>query len=196
MKRDLDTQKPENLTRILSELRMGRTGARPELFAVVYDELRRLAASQMGGERADHTLQPTALVHEAFFRLFGPDQTTFENRGHFFSAASEAMRRILVDHARHRLAVKRGGGRRRIELENVGDQPKNRSEDVLAVDEALKKLACSDPRKGCLVELRFFGGMTNGEAAAALGISERTAKRDWSYAKAWLHREMAETKNG
>ncbi len=196
MKRNFDAQEPENLTRILSELRMGRTGARAELFAVVYGELRRLAASQMGGERADHTLQPTALVHEAFFRLFGPSQTPFENRGHFFSAASEAMRRILVDHARHRLAVKRGGGRRRVELEDVGDEVNDRFEDVLAVDEALKKLACMDPRKGCLVELRFFGGMTNEEAAAVLGISERTAKRDWSYAKAWLHRQMMKTDNG
>ncbi len=196
MKRDLDTPKPESLTRILSDLRMGRTGAQAELFAVVYSELRRLAASQMSGERADHTLQPTALVHEAFFRLFGPNQPPFENRGHFFRAASEAMRRILVDHARHRLAVKRGGGRRRIELEDVGDQTNDRTEDVLAVDEALQKLSCSDPRKGHLVELRFFGGLTNEEAAAVLGISERTAKRDWSYAKAWLQREMADMKNG
>ncbi len=170
---------------------MGRTGAQAELFAVVYAELRRLAASQMGGERADHTLQPTALVHEAFFRLFGANQTPFEHRGHFFSAASEAMRRILVDHARNRLAVKRGGGRRRVELQDVGEEPKDRTEDVLAVDEALKKLASLDPRKGCLVELRFFGGLTNDEAAAVLGISERTAKRDWSYAKAWLHRDMS-----
>jgi RNA polymerase sigma factor (TIGR02999 family) len=193
MKRDSDTNKPENLTQILSDLRMGRTGAQVELFAVIYDELRRLAASQMRGERADHTLQPTALVHEAFFRLFGPNQTPFESRGHFFRAASEAMRRILVDHARHRLAVKRGGGRLRVELQEVGEEPADRSEDVLAVDEALKKLACSDSRKGCLVELRFFGGLTSEEAAAVLGISERTAKRDWNYAKAWLHREMRKT---
>ena len=196
MKRDLDTHNPENVTRILSELRMDRMGARAELFAVVYDELRRLAASQMRGERGDHTLQPTALVHEAFFRLFGPKQTTFENRGHFFSAASEAMRRILVDHARHRLAAKRGGDRGRMQLADVAERPEDRTEAVLAVDEALKKLACSDPRKGCLVELRFFGGLTNEEAAAVLGISERTAKRDWSYAKAWLYRQMMKTKNG
>ena len=195
MQRDMDTPRPENLTQILSDLRMDRTGARAELFAVVYGQLRRLAASQMRGERADHTLQPTALVHEAFFRLFGANQTPFENRGHFFRAASEAMRRILVDHARQRQAVKRGGGRRRVELQEVSEEPADRSEDVLAVDEALQKLACSDPRKGRLVELRFFGGLTSEEAAAVLGISERTAKRDWSYAKAWLHREMMKTKN-
>ena len=180
---------------LVMRLDRGEAAAASELVPLVYAELRQLAARHLQHERTDHTLQPTALVHEAFFRLFGPNQTSFENRGHFFSAASEAMRRILVDHARNRLAVKRGGGRRRVELQESGEESQDRTEDVLAVDEALQKLACSDPRKGCLVELRFFGGLTNEEAASVLGISERTAKRDWSYAKAWLHREMMKTKN-
>jgi len=181
---------PEPVTRILDSVREGRTGAAEQLFRIVYDELRKLAAAQMRSERTGHTLQPTALVHEAFIRLVKDDQARWDNRAHFFGAAAEAMRRILVDHARARLAVRRGGDRRKVSLDDTPDLVLDRAGEVLGVDEALTRLAAIDARKARLVELRFFGGLGIEEAAAVLGISPRSVKRDWSYAKAWLYREM------
>jgi len=179
------------LTQILADLRHGDVEARGRLVPIVYDELRELAAVHLRGERTGHTLQPTALVHEAFLRLFGNIGSGWENRAHFFGAAGEAMRRVLVDYARRRNATKRGGGVRRAALldQAAADIHVTR---ILAVDEALDRLAVQDERKRKLVELRFFAGLTLEEAAATMDISLRTAKRDWAYAKAWLYRELAD----
>jgi RNA polymerase sigma factor (TIGR02999 family) len=159
-----------------------------DLFPLVYDELRVLAAAQLAGERAGHTLEATALVHEAYLRLAEPGR--FETRGHFFAAAAEAMRRILVDHARARHADKRGGGARRVELDADGLPAAEAGLDVLALDESLKKLAAADPEAAALVNLRYFAGLTIPQAAEALGISPRSADRLWAFAKAWLYREL------
>ncbi len=181
---------PEAVTQILSDAREGRTGAAEQLFQLVYDELRRLAASHMRGERSGHTLQATALVHEAFMRLVRDDQMDWKNRTHFFGATAEAMRRILVDHARARCAMRRGGDRRRIPLDDTPDLSPDRPDEIVAVDAALSRLFDVDPRKGRLVELRFFGGLGIEETAEVLGVSPRTVKRDWTFAKAWLYREI------
>jgi RNA polymerase sigma factor (TIGR02999 family) len=180
------------LTQILGELRHGDVKARERLVALVYDDLRELAAMYLRRERAGHTLQGTALVHEAFIRLFGSGEAAFENRAHFFGAAGEAMRRILVDLARRRQALKRGGGAERTELNEVGEAD-DESATVLAVDEALDDLARHDQRKRKLVELRYFAGLTMEEAAETLDISLATAKRDWAFAKAWLYRRLGTT---
>jgi len=186
------TVPPEAVTRILNDARDGRTGAAEQLFQLVYDELRRLAASHMRGERPGHTLQATALVHEAFMRLVRDDQMDWRNRAHFFGAAAEAMRRILVDHARARASLRRGGDRRKVSLEDTPDLSIDRSNEVVAVDAALSRLSELDSRKGRLVELRFFGGLDIEEAAEVLGVSPRTVKRDWTFAKAWLYREIGD----
>ncbi len=183
------------LTQLLEELRHGDTQARGRLVAAVYEDLRELAAVHLRGERVGHTLQPTALVHEAFLRLFGSGGSAWENRAHFFGAAGEAMRRILVDFARRRRALKRGGDRAPLHEgaateEAVTDE---HAATVLAVDEALNGLAAHDERKRRLVELRFFAGLTIEEAAETLGISLATAKRDWTFAKAWLFRELSDS---
>jgi RNA polymerase sigma factor (TIGR02999 family) len=184
------------LTRIIEDLRHGDMEARERLVALVYEDLRELAAAHLRRERVGHTLQPTALVHEAFLRLFGDAGAAWENRAHFFGAAGEAMRRILVDFARRRQALKRGGGMEpppglddAAGAEMVTDE---HAATVLAVDEALNGLAAHDGRKRKLVELRFFAGLTMEEAAETLGISLATAKRDWAFAKAWLHRALGE----
>jgi RNA polymerase sigma factor (TIGR02999 family) len=179
------------LTQILSDLRHGDVEARRRLVTLAYDELRELAAVHLRGERTGHTLQPTALVHEAFLRLFGNVGSGWENRAHFFGAAGEAMRRILVDYARRRNAAKRGGG---VESESFTDAPTapDRLTQILAVDEALERLGAEDERKRKLVELRFFAGLTLEEAATTLDISLRTTKRDWAFAKAWLYRELSD----
>jgi RNA polymerase sigma factor (TIGR02999 family) len=164
-----------------------------ELFPIVYAELRRLAAAQLGNEGDGHSLNPTALVHEAFLRLVG--NSAFENRGHFFGAAAEAMRRILVDQARTRNATKRGGGRNR---ENVPAELLSAltvDDELLAVDEALDALTVAHPEHAELVKLRYFGGLSLDEVAAALGISPSTADRRWTYAKAWLKKALLETGN-
>jgi RNA polymerase sigma factor (TIGR02999 family) len=179
------------LTQILEDLRHGDLAGRERLVAVVYEDLRELATGQLRRERAGHTLQPTALVHEAFLRLFGGD-ATWENRSHFFGAAAEAMRRILVDYARRRQALKRGGGVAPVELGDDAAETDAEASTVLAVDEALSGLAAHDDRKRKLVELRYFAGLTMEEAAETLGISLATAKRDWTFAKAWLFRELGE----
>ncbi len=179
------------VTRILDAIQTGDSKAAEELLPLVYDELRKLAAYKMANEGADHTLQPTALVHEAWLRLAGKDASTqFANRGHFFAAAAEAMRRILIDSARLKEAQKRGAGLRRVDLADVDVAAKADGTTLLRMDEALEKLAREDPPAAELVKLRFFGGLTNEQAAAALGISVRTAKRYWAFARAWLYDEL------
>ena len=180
------------ITRILTALQTGNSkGPAEELLPLVYDELRKLAAHKMANEAAGHTLQPTALVHEAWLRLAGQDANAqFANRGHFFAAAAEAMRRILIDSARLKQAQKRGAGLQRVDLEDVDVAAKADGTTLLRMDEALEKLAREDLPAAELVKLRFFGGLTTEQAAAALGISVRTAKRYWAFARAWLYDEL------
>lgn len=186
----------DNVTRILSDLERGGSSATEQLLPLVYDELRRLAAKKMRCESADHTLQPTALVHEVYLRLVGPEaRQRWESRGHFYTAAAEAMRRILIEEARRKHSLKRGGDFSRIDLdENVShrDAPIDYAE-LLALDESLEKLATVDPEAARLVKLRYFAGLTVEEAADAMALSPRTVKRNWSYARAWLQRELAGT---
>lgn len=183
----------DQITRILDQLDSGDPLASKKLLPLVYDELRNLAAARLKNERSDHTLQATALVHEAWLRIVGDnenDDRKWNSRGHFFGAAAEAMRRILIDHARAAMAEKRGGDRNRILLETwnhpAADQPKK----LLDLDIALEKLEQQDEVKAKLVKLRFFAGLTVKEAGEALEISTATAERYWAYARAWLHTEM------
>jgi len=181
------------VTRLLNDAASGDARAAAELLPLVYDELRRLARQKMGQERAGHTLQATALVHEAYLRLVdGNTARSWEGRWHFFAAAAEAMRRILVDQARHRGRIKRGGGatRQRIDLENVALAANEPPEELLAVDEGLTALAAGHPEKAQLVKLRYFAGLTIEEAAEAMGTSTATANRQWAYARAWLFRYL------
>lgn len=159
---------------------------------LVYNELRRLAGRYMRGERADHTLQPTALVHEAYPRLIGQHEVAWQNRSHFYGVAARLMRNILVDHARARQAHKRGGQEQKVTFDEALEFAGGERTDVLALDEALSRLAQRDPRQARIVELRFFGGLSENEAAEVLGISVRTVKRDWAVARAWLYREIGE----
>jgi RNA polymerase sigma factor (TIGR02999 family) len=178
-------------TRILNAIAQGNAQAAQELIPLVYDELRRLAAQKIAHEKPELTIQPTALVHEAYLRLVGEGaDRAWDNRGHFFAAAAEAMRRILVENSRQRRSQKRGGGRKRRELDESRLAFPEPSEDLLALDEALDKLARVDPVKSELVKLRYFAGMTIEEAARALAISTASAKRYWTYARAWLYREI------
>jgi RNA polymerase sigma factor (TIGR02999 family) len=176
---------------ILHRARDGDPRAAEELLPLVYEELRKLAAHKMALEAPGHTLQPTALVHEAWLRLAGgAEPAPFENRGHFFAAAAEAMRRVLIDSARRKEAHKRGAGLERVNLEDVDLAARADDATLLRVDAALEKLAREDPPSAELVKLRFFAGLTTEQAAAALGISERTARRYWFFARAWLHDEL------
>lgn len=180
-----------DITRILERVQEGDTTAARELVPLVYDELRRLAARRMARESAGHTLQPTALVHEAWLRLAAKEEARFENRAHFFGAAAEAMRRILIERARRRLAARRGGGMERVDLDEIEiPSPAGDDDSLLQVNEALEKFSALDPRKAELVNLRYFVGMSFEEAAAALGIAVPTAKQWWAYARAWLTVEM------
>lgn len=181
-----------DVTRLLAAINKGDQQAMAELMPVVYDELRRLARSHMAGERADHTLDPTALVHEAYLRLIGQSSPHWAGRRHFFGAAADAMRRILVDHARSKHAAKRGGQLQRVSLESdpADRAPELDLADLLALDEALARLEAASPAKAQLVKLRYFAGLTLDEAAAAMEISLATAKRYWIYARAWLFKEM------
>jgi RNA polymerase sigma factor (TIGR02999 family) len=182
------------VTRLLDAAASGDRKAAADLLPLVYDELRQLAAVRMAAEAPDQTLQPTALVHEAYLRLVGPaDGAKWDHRGHFFAAAAEAMRRILVDHARRKAADRHGGGRARIDLDPDLAPARETREDLIALDEALDRLAAQDPIKAELVKLRYFAGLTLPEAAAALGLSERTAGRQWAFARAWLRREVEGT---
>ena len=179
------------VTRLLNEAGAGDRRASAELLPLVYEQLRALAARKMRQEQAGHTLQATALVHEAYVRLIGDqgggaDAARWDGRWHFFAAAAEAMRRILVDTARRRGRVKRGGGRRRLSLEQMELTVDEPPDDLLALDEALEALAAEHPAKAQLVKLRYFAGLTTEQAAEAMGVSVRTAGRDWAYARAWL----------
>jgi RNA polymerase sigma factor (TIGR02999 family) len=175
-----------DVTRILSAIEQGDPQAAGQLLPLVNDELRRLAAQKLAREQPGQTLQPAALVHEAYLRLVDVDQAqTWNSRGHFFAAAAEAMRRILIDEARRKRRPKHGGDRRRMALDEALPQA-DRHHDVLAVDEAVTRLAWQQPAKAELVKLRFYAGLSLAEAAACLGISEATAKRSWAVARAWL----------
>ncbi|HEV8397521.1 MAG TPA: ECF-type sigma factor [Vicinamibacterales bacterium] len=180
------------VTRLLERASGGDADARATLFDVLYRELRRLAEAAMRAERANHTLQPTALVHEAFLRLAG-EQGRFENRAHFLGVAAGAMRRVLVDHARGRNAQKRGSGATLVTVDDLDDLPQQASEDIdlVVLDDALSRLSALDARQGLIVELRFFGGLSVKETAAIVGVSERTIKREWQLSRAWLRREVA-----
>ena len=182
-----------DVTQILNRVQQGDEKAAEELLPLVYEELRKLAAARMAHERADQTLQPTALVHEAWLRLTGGEQASFDGRGHFFAAAAEAMRRILIENARRKGRLKRGGEWERVGLEQLDLAVTTDNDTLLAINDALDKLATIDPVGAKLIELRFFAGLSNVEAAKALGLAERTAKRTWAYARAWLHEEL--TKN-
>jgi len=178
------------VTELLEAVQRGDPRAGEELLAVVYEELRRMAAGMMMREAPGHTLQPTALVHEAWLRLTSRGQEGWAGRAHFFAAAAEAMRRILVESARRRRAQKRGGGAERVELREDLVVEAGPSDEVLAVHEALEELAREDASSAELVKLRYFGGLTMEEAAAVLGLPLRTAERRWAYARAWLRRRI------
>ncbi len=178
------------VTHLLDRVQGGDRNAATELLPLVYEELRQMAAQKMARENPGHTLQPTALVHEAWLRLVGDETPQFVNRSHFFGAAAEAMRRILVENARRKSRLKHGGQFERVDLESLDLAVESTDDQVLAVDAALDKLALRDPVGAQLIKLRFFVGLPNVEAARLLGLSERTAKRVWSYARAWLFEEL------
>jgi RNA polymerase sigma factor (TIGR02999 family) len=180
------------VTQILSKIEAGDQQASEELLPLVYEELRKLAASRMSSERPEQTLQATALVHEAYIRLVDTDKAkAWNSRGHFFAAAAEAMRRILVERARKKAGPVAGGEHVKVSLSSVDPADSGSGIDVLALNEALECLAAKSPRKAELVKLRFFAGLTNEQSAEALGVTPRTAYADWSYAKAWLRVEMS-----
>jgi len=180
----------DKITRLLGDWREGDRAAAAELFPIVYDELRALAASYFRREPAEHTLQPTALVHEAYLRLQQQTRIDLKDRHHFFALAARLMRRILVDHARGKARDKRAGSRERISLDEAVVSPSGTTLDLLAVDEALDKLADMSERKARLVELRFFAGLTEEEAADILGIARSMAAREWAFTRTWLSREL------
>jgi RNA polymerase sigma-70 factor, ECF subfamily len=179
-----------DVTALLSELTKGNPEADPALIPLVYNELRRMAGGYMRRERTGHTLQTTALVHEAYLKLCGQHSVAWQNRAHFFGIASQVMRRVLIDHARAHIRDKRGGGRESIPLDEALVFSPERSADFVELDAALQRLASFDARQARVVELRFFGGLTVEETAETLGISPKTVKREWSVAKAWLHGEL------
>ena len=187
----MDSSAPKNVTGLLRRWREGDGQALEELMPLVYGELRRLAARYLRLERSDHTLQPTALVHEAYLRLVGQKNVAWQNRAHFFGLAAQLMRRILVDHARRRAAVKRDAAPTRIALEPPAPgQEADREPEILALHEALTGLERLDARQAQIVELRFFGGLSVEETAEAAGVSTATVKREWRTARAWLRREL------
>jgi RNA polymerase sigma-70 factor, ECF subfamily len=180
----------ENITRLLIELTEGRRVAADVLLPLIYDELRSLAANYLRRERPDHTLQPTALVHEAYLRLVDQRDVNWQNRAHFFGVAAQMMRRILIDHARSHSAGKRGHDFQKISLDENIDKAAERSAELMALDDALNALAEVDEQKSRIVEMRYFGGLTFEETAEVLGISAVTVKRHWRMAKAWLYGQM------
>jgi RNA polymerase sigma-70 factor (ECF subfamily) len=183
----------DDFTAVLVDASRGNGVAAERLFPAVYDQLRALAGSFFRHQQPGHTLQPTALVHETFVKLIDQSAVDFNDRVHFMAVASRAMRQVLVDHARSRAAAKRGGQWRRVTLEGVAGKDGNSSRlDVLALDDALRELAGLDDRQASVVELRFFGGLSVDETAAALGVSPRTVELDWKMARAWLSRALAE----
>jgi RNA polymerase sigma factor (TIGR02999 family) len=178
------------VTRVLEAARNGDPAAAAELLPLVYDELRKLASARLARENPGQTLEATALVHEAYLRLVGAEPAAFDHRGHFFAAAAEAMRRILVENARRKKAEKHGGGLQRHDAAELPIAAPEPAEDLVALDEALDKFAAVDPMKAELVKLRYFAGLTIEQAAEALGISPATAKRYWTYSKAWLFQQI------
>jgi RNA polymerase sigma-70 factor, ECF subfamily len=180
----------ESVTRLLIELTNGNHAAVDALLPLIYDELRSLAANYLRRERPDHTLQPTALVHEAYLRMVDQTQVNWQNRAHFFGVAAQMMRRILVDHARSHRAEKRGADFQKLSLDENIDKAVERSAELVALDEALKALAEIDEHKSRIVELRYFGGLSIEETAEVLGVSPITVKRHWRMAKAWLFGRM------
>jgi RNA polymerase sigma factor (TIGR02999 family) len=178
------------VTRILERAQQGDLQAADQLLPLVYEELRKLAAAKMAHEQPGQTLQPTALVHEAWLRLAGSDRQQWNNRGHFFAAAAEAMRRILIDRARRKARVRHGEGLERVPLEGLDLPSATDDEVILQVNDALEKFALEDPVKAGLVKLRYFGGLSIAEAGLAMNLSETTAKRYWAYARAWLFDEL------
>jgi RNA polymerase sigma factor (TIGR02999 family) len=180
---------PTEVTRLLLEWRDGNQDAASKLIPIVYDELRRLASHYLAHERPGHTLQPTALVHEAYLKLVEQKGGSWQDRAHFFAVAAQTMRHLLVDHARAKKTGKRGGGLQRVEVENV-TLPVAEAEEVVALDEALTRLKDLDACQANVVELRYFGGLSVQEVAEVLGISERTVRREWTMAKAWLYEEL------
>ena len=187
---------PQGITRLLNAWQNGDAGARDRLFVLVYDELRRRAAGQLRRERRGHTLRPTALVHEAYLRLMGQDHARWEGRSQFFAIASEVMRRVLVDHARARRSVKRGGSAVRVALEEEVAAAEPREVDLISLDAALDELAAMDARQSRVVEMKYFGGLGTVEIAEMLGVSRATVDRDWRFARTWLYRRMAGDKAG
>jgi RNA polymerase sigma-70 factor, ECF subfamily len=185
-----------DVTDLLTDLGRGDQGALNKLMPLVYDELRRLASRHLRRERPGHTLQTTALVHEAYLKLVDQKNANWQNRVHFFAAAAQVMRHILVDHARSRRASKRGGGYCRLSLDAAALSSGEKDADLLTLNEALDSLAAIDPQQSRVVELRVFGGLTVEETAEALGVSTRTVKREWSMAKAWLHRQITNRRPG
>ncbi len=179
------------VTRLLTAVGQGQTQAADQLLALVYDELRQLAARQMAHETPTQTLQPTALVHEAWLRLAGNEPLHFANHAHFFAAAAEAMRRILIENARRKRAVRHGAGLRALDIEGISVAAPAKEDELLAVDEVLERFAVEDRQKAELVKLRYFVGFTLEETAEILGISVPTAKRWWTYARAWLFKEIS-----
>lgn len=183
-----------DVSQILNAISAGNAQAAGELLPLLYEELRRLAAQQLAQEKPGRSLQPTALVHEAYLRLVGTGEPArWNGRGHFFSAAAQAMRRILVEESRRHRRLKRGGDRKRVDLDQVEPTSDEPSLDVIALDEALGLLAAEDPQKARLVELRYFAGMSLEEAAGCLGISRATASRAWAYARAWLYDRLRDS---
>ena len=185
---------PGDITGLLAEIHRGNRRAESELIPLIYDELCHLAGYYMRRERPDHTLQATALVHEAYLKLSKQREVTWQNRAHFFAIAGSLMRRILVDHARAHSRSKRGGTQHKISLVDVPLFPPEQSEELMALDRALTQLTEEHPRQSQIVELRFFGGLTVDEIAEVLKISPKTVKRDWSVARAWLYREIRKEK--
>ena len=183
-------QTSHEVTRLLQDWSEGDAGAAERLMPLVYEELRRLARSYLRRERPDHTLQPTALVNEAFLKLVDQSRVSWQDRHHFFGIAAQMMRRVLVDHARAQKAEKRGGAQGKVSLEEANVPTGERAAELVELDEALQRLAEVFPRKGRVVELRFFGGLSVEETARVLGVSDKTVMREWQSAKLWLYREL------
>jgi RNA polymerase sigma-70 factor, ECF subfamily len=182
---------PDGITALLQQIKQGDVAAESELMPLIYQQLRAIARKQMAHERPDHSLQATILVHDAFLQLVGNSQIDWSNRAHFFALASRAMRRMLIDHARAAHAQKRPGARQKVELESALVFVEGQAPDLLALDQALARLAEWDARQSRVVEMHFFGGLGFDEIAEVLGISDRTAKRDWAMARAWLYRQLS-----
>ena len=193
----MEKPSPGHVTRLLNDWSDGDSTALDQLMPILYDELRSLAAHYLRCERADHTLQPTALVHEAYFRLVDQNDVQWQSRAHFFGVAAQMMRRVLIDHAKPHRRAKRGGGLLKVELDQAAGLSEEQAVEVLALDDALDALARIDPRKSKIVELRYFGGPSVEETAEVLGVSPNTVMRDWALAKAWLYNEIkGEDDNG